>query len=200
MTSRDHPLPIDLASRPLELLETAGPFWRIHETSRATIFFGRKGRLDYRFDDPAGRHGVLYCSNSPEGAFAETLLKGSKGKAFVDSARIADRSIAQLTTRRRLRVVNLADNHLARLGCDSRLFSDTAYEVAQAWSAALHDHPDAPDGLFCNARRDPSTRSLALFEDRVTGTLGVKRSIELKNPTYGITLDEILERYGAALI
>jgi hypothetical protein len=28
----------------------------------------------------------------------------------------------------------------------------------------------------------------------------VKRSIELKNPSYGITLDEILERYGAALI
>jgi hypothetical protein len=200
VTSRDHPLPIDVGSQPLELLETSGPFWRIHETSRGAIFFGRKGRLDYRFDDPAGRHGVLYCSTSPEGAFVETLLKASKARAFVDSARVADCSIAQLTTRRRLRVVNLADNHLARLGCDSRLFSDTAYEVAQAWSAALHDHPAAPDGLFFNARHDPSTRSLALFEDRVTRALVVRRSIELMDPSYATTLDEILERYGAALI
>ncbi|MEZ4239426.1 MAG: RES family NAD+ phosphorylase [Myxococcota bacterium] len=153
--------PRSLSTTDLPLVGEAGPWWRIHRSVHAALFFGRTAT--YRFDAPDGAFGVLYAGDRPECAFIETFGHAT-GVRAVTTGDLAVRSLSEIRTARPLRLVDLTGPGLARMGADNRLCSGGGYRTAQAWSAALHAHPDAPDGLLYLACHDPSVRSVALFD------------------------------------
>lgn len=162
----------------------------------AASFFGKTGL--YRFDDPASGFGVLYAGESPECAFVETFGHAT-GIRVVTMSALSSRSLSEIRTTRDLRLVDLTGAGLATIGADNRLCNGGGYKTAQAWSAALHAHPDAPDGLLYLACHDPGVRSMALFDraaaacsEHVVGVLG--------DPAHAILLGRLLNRYGFGLI
>ena len=72
------------------------------------------------------------------------------------------------------------------------------YPITWAWSAALHAHPDAPDGVRYRARHDDSGFSVALFV-RGEGKVEHLDSVELLDPMITREVGEWLDRYGVGL-
>ena len=199
-----HPLPpVDLASRSLPIVRIKATWWRVYDTFYPDpIFFGRTGRN--RYDAPvdasgARPYGVLYVARDPHGAFVETFGHAT-GVRVIDRTALAHRGIAKVTASRPLRLVDLRGSGLARIGADEALCAGPDYTVSQAWSAALHDHPKAPDGLIYRARHDPSRFSVALF-DRVSPVIRArpvgKSFVDPKNERL---LADLLDTYDFGLI
>jgi hypothetical protein len=177
-------------------VEEAGPWWRIHRSVQAALFFGRTAT--YRFDDPAGGFGVLYAGDRPECAFIETFGHAT-GVRAVTTGELGLRSLSEICTTRPLRLVDLTGPGLPRLGADNRLCSGGGYKIAQAWSAALQAHPEAPDGLLYLACHDPSVRSVALF-DRAASVCSEHLIGVLGDPALAGLLGRILDHYKFGLI
>lgn len=198
-----HPLPpADLASRPLPIVRIKATWWRIHPTAYGPIFFGKTG--GNRYDAPADAsgarpYGVLYVARDPHGAFVETFGHAT-GIRVIDRATLASRGLARVTASRPLRLVDLRGNGLARIGADEALCAGPDYGVSQAWSAAFHAHPKAPDGLIYRARHDPSRFSVALF-DRVSPVIRA-RSVgkSFVAPKNERLLADLLDAYDFGLI
>ncbi len=110
------------------------------------------------------------------GAFIETLGHTTGARVITQSA-LHNRGIAELHTRRPLRLVDLTGAGLARIGADERLGTGD-YTVAQRWSAAFFRHPQKPDGLCYRSRHDPDRLCAALYQ-RVARTIHVVRSVGL---------------------
>lgn len=171
-----HP-PADLADRdlPLQVIPAGATFHRIHPRDFGPIFFGPgAGRSPvYRFDDPQGEYGVCYLGGSAMAAFVETFLRDLSTRV-VSEANLAERNISRIGVLRDLRVVKAHSEGLFQFGTTAavggaRLALNApalSYAHAQAWSRALHDHRDAPDGIAFHSSHDDSLECLALFSDR----------------------------------
>ena len=186
--------PPDLARRSLPLLTTRQPWFRIYRLSYAPLHFGRTG--DNRFDLPDGKTGVCYVAANEAGAFIETLGHTTGRRVLTQSA-LQSRGIAELHTRRSLRLVDLTGAGLTRIGADERLCTGD-YTVAQRWSAALYRHPQKPDGLYHRSRHDPDRLCAALYQ-RVARTVHVVRSVGLADRE-AVWLVGTLQRLYAVLI
>lgn len=189
-----HPDPAtDLATRPLPLKESRGPWIRIHACSREAAFFGRTG--DNRFDAPDGSYGVLYAAEDALGAFVETFGDPLDVR-LVSRADLVKRCVARITATRRLRLVDLTAKGLRQIGADARLTSgDRA--LGQRWALALCQHPSKPDGIAYRVRHDPSKEAVAIF-DRA-------KTVVKSHPMGRLTDDraalaEILNHYGFGLV
>lgn len=191
-----HPAPPrELRDRPLPLLTVSGPWARIHRASLGPLFFGRTGGC--RFDAPDGSFGVLYVAASPAGAFIETF-GWVTGTRVISEQRLGERRLCDVYARRPVKVVDLAGPGLAVLGADARLGAGP-HPTAQRWSRALHDHPDAPDGLLYRSRHDPGELCLALFERASAGWLAQDRGA-LDSPALAPVVGGWLDRYGFGLV
>ena len=153
------PPPPDLPSQSLPLVNLDGPWFRVHQITKRSVFFGTTKRN--RFDDSKGTFGVLYVGESEFAAFIETFGQET-GIRAVPKALLNDRGMCELVAERTLRIVDLDGPNLAHLGADARLFA-ADHSVAQAWSTALFAHPDAPDGIRYPARHDNHQYALALY-------------------------------------
>ena len=187
--------PADLSTRPLPIVEDAGPWLRIHQTRYAALHFGRSG--DGRFDAPLGEYGMLYAGSDAHAAFAETFGQ-STGINTVTSASLAGRSLSSIEAIRPLRLVDLTGPGLARVGADERLCSGD-HEVAQRWAREFWHHPEAPDGLRYRARHDPSRPCVALY-DRADPMLRATLLGGMLDPTLSGRLGDILDTYGFGLV
>jgi len=83
------------------------------------------------------------------------------------------------------------------LRADARLTSG-AVAVAQRWSAALHRHPERPDGLVYRSRHDPERRCAAIF-DRARDALDATDLGGLLEPNARL-LAAILKTYDFGLV
>jgi len=153
-------LPDDL---PTETLEAAAALFRFHGAQRDPVFFGPPPGVgaSSRFDDPAGRFGVLYAGRDVAAAFAETFVRIARAHVLPERE-VAVRRLSVLTVTRTLRLVSLHGPGLAALGLDARIASGD-HGVARVWSAALFAHPSAPDGLCWRCRHDDAALAVALF-------------------------------------
>jgi hypothetical protein len=191
------PLPPVLERLP-RLTPSRGPFFRIHPADRRALHFGRAGR--WRFDAPAGRFGVLYAAEDLHGAFVETFLRVPGPGGRVSRADLAARAVSRVGTRRPLRLLDLTGANLSRLRLDAQLFATMEYARTQAWAAAFHDHPDAPDGLRYRSRHDPDRFAVALF-DRAEPALRERAlAPSLTDEAFLPRLAEVLETYAVALV
>jgi hypothetical protein len=165
--------PLDFATRrlPTETIAAGSRLLRIHRSSVGPLFFGSTG--GNRFDDPVRTYGVCYFGTSIEGAFAETCLR-AVGARFVALTFLDERSFAAVEVTSPLQVVSLHGPGLAQLGATS-VVSSGAHALAQQWSQAIHDHPQAPDGIAYRSNHDNGELCVALFE-RCRATLHITGS------------------------
>lgn len=142
-------------------------------------FFGKAGAN--RFDDPrrqvAVRFGTCYCSLHLDTAIAETVLHDEmpvKGRFRLSKSDFDSRYVVRFEGEP-LRLANLTGAHLKALGSDGALSTVTPYALPQAWSKAIHGHPDAVDGIWFISRHLNDKPAVVIFE---------RSGHKLQNPQY----------------
>jgi hypothetical protein len=187
--------PADLDRRSLPIIATHSPWFRIHQSRYAPLFFGRTGR--YRFDAPVAEFGVLYAGNDAYCAFIETFGH-SLDIRVVPMDELKRRELSRLTANRSLRLVDLTGAGLARLGADNRLCTGD-YLLAQRWARAFWRHPDQPDGLLYRSRLDPARQCVAIF-DRAQAIFAASSLGILADSLHRPLLASLLDTYGIGLL
>jgi hypothetical protein len=175
-----------------------GTWYRHHLPQYGPIFFGRTGECRFDAPAPARAFGVLYLAADPQCAFIETFGHGHVDRGrLVTLEALGKKRLAEVAFDRPLRLVDLTEAGLATIGADLRLCAGD-YEVAQAWSGALHDHPEAPDGLLYRSRHDPGRLCAAVYE-RAAGAVTSRSIGTLADAVHASLLAEILRRYRFGL-
>jgi hypothetical protein len=169
---------------------------RIHPVKHDPIYFGREPRN--RFDAPAKEFGALYVAKDFHGAFIETFGH-STGVRFVTTAELRLRGLALITPKRKLRLVDLRAQGLARMGADAELTSGPDRDLARRWARAIHDHPRQLDGILYRARHDPSRTCAAIF-DRAAPELAENRLGTFHHKHNRPLLADILDTYKFGLL
>lgn len=158
--------PVDLHRRRLPFVKIAAgePLYRVHRSTFEPIFYGpgSGNPPSFRFDCLSGRFGVLYIAPGPDAAMIETLLRNPQ-RLTVSYNDFKERSLSILQAPRDLRLVKAMGKHLSRLGTTAAI-STGPYDPCGAWSDALFDHPERPDGILFSSRHNPDEPCIALFE------------------------------------
>lgn len=181
---------------PIDVLPPGTVLHRIHRLAFAPVFFGPGAGIPptYRFDSAGSRFGVLYVGLSRGAAMAETLLRNPQ-RWMVALADVVDRAATELSCRRALRVVRLHGAGLQTVGTDNAV-STGPYGPCGAWSDALWDHADRPDGIAYQSRHDSAPLCLALFEH--TGmAFDVRATTPLTAMLHAVAA--MLDAYGKSL-
>jgi hypothetical protein len=155
--------PADLAGRtlPVRTVSVGETLPRFHDARHGPVFFNRT--RDYRWNAPQGSYGVCYAGLSLEASFAETFLR-TPGATLISMDLVETRALSRLVATREIRLVEMADTGLARLGATSAVCSILPYDLPQEWSAALYAHPERPDGILYRSSHDDGQFCAALFE------------------------------------
>jgi RES domain len=177
MTDRPYPPPDIDTRHPRVATIKSGTFHRFYSRGQNPIFFDRsiRGRLN----SPDGSFGVLYAAEQTNGAFAETFLR-SPGRRLLPDDLIKRKALVVLHSTRPLQLVELHGPGLSILGATAEVTaSPPPYDLPQAWSAALHNHPGTFDGIAYRARHDNSEICYALFDRSRTAIVVVQRNNNL---------------------
>ena len=106
----------------------------------------------------------MYTAERPEGAFAETFLR-EPGRTLLPMDLVQAKAYARLAIERPLTLVRLSGPGLGRLGATAEvLHGGLPYDVPQAWSKAVREHPLKPDGIAYRARHDDDAICYTFFE------------------------------------
>ena len=171
---------------------------RIHRSHLSPLHFGStldpEGRQ--RWDAPDAAYGVCYMARAGHIAFAETLLRDLI-LDVVHEGELAIRSLTLLRVLSPLRLVTMHGRALRAHGADASVVHGP-YTTTWAWSAAIHDHPGAPDGIYYRARHDDSGYSVALFQ-RAGHKVEPAGSTRLLDPAFAPTLARWLDGYEVGL-
>jgi RES domain len=173
--------PADFATRSLllDVLPPGKPLYRTHELAHAPLWFGPGGGSPpvYRFDDPQGEFGVCYLGYTRMAAFVETMLRDLPTRV-ISEENLVHRRMSEVVVVADLAVVRAHSNGLVRLGSTAAIggaklqfpgaTGADSYAHAMAWSRALHDHPDQPDGIAFHSSHDDALECIALFSDRAS--------------------------------
>jgi hypothetical protein len=135
---------------------------RFYTARHDPIFFDKS--QEGRLNAPDGSYGVLYVARGAEGAFAETFLR-RPGLTLIDDAFLRARAYVRLKVTSRLTLIKLAGPGLAMLGATAEVVhGGLPYDVPQAWSKALSEHPTRADGIAYYARHDDEALCYAIFD------------------------------------
>ena len=197
MTATHPEPPGNVASLRLLVRQVGHGWYRLHRAGRGPLYFGKQARN--RFDAPAGEFGVLYVAKDAHGAFIETFGHETGRVPFVTEAELRERELCVVTATRKLGLVDLSAEGLARMGADAELTSGSDYALSRRWASALHGHPRKVDGILYRARHDPARSCAAIF-DRAEPALSAKRSGSLLDATHARLLGTILDTYGYGLV
>lgn len=187
--------PADLATRnlPIVTVDAATPLHRFHTARFGPVFFDTT--LSGRLNAPDGAYGVLYVAENPAGAFAESFLR-TPGATLLAEDFIASKAYARLEWDRPLRLAQMFGPGLAKIGATAEAtHGGLPYGVPQMWSKALHDHPDAVDGIAYRARHDDDEVCYAVF-DHVTPVIEEERRTSLADDDDFL---DLMIRYGIGL-
>ena len=182
---------------PLTTVRIGTRWMRIHARATNALWFGPAAGAPpvHRFDDAFGRFRVCYLGTTIDVCFAETFLRNPPVRILgIDD--LAARSIAAIEVRRKLRLVPLHGPGLARLGATAEVASGSHYARSQAWSHALWEHTDVPDGLIYRSRHDDSASYIAVY-DRARESLAVVGDYSLADDSK--LLARLVERYDLGL-
>jgi hypothetical protein len=141
----------------------------------------RNGRLNA----PDGSYGVLYTAKDAHGAFAETFLR-EPGRTLIPSDLLARKAYVWLRVTRPLVLIKLGGPGLARLGAAAEVVhGGLPYDVSQAWSAALSNHPVGADGIAYYARHDDEALCYAIYDHAPAAVTEQKSIGKLGSTTTG---------------
>jgi hypothetical protein len=193
--------PRDLKKRalPIHVIPEDADLFRIHPVNRGTVFFGPgKGQPPRgRWDSPDGKFGVCYMAEQSYAAFAECFLR-RPGVMALEMDDLRERGLVLLRPSRDLRLVALHGAGLHAVGATAASCTGS-YAVSRAWSAALHAHPEKPDGIGYRARHDDGGFAIALF-DRASRYIFEAGGAALDEERCRTHLLGFLDRYGVGLI
>jgi len=140
-----------------------------------------------RFSDPrrrieAHRFGVLYLGSSLKVCFLEAVLRDQRdtvvGDYLMAESELDTRNYAEIRPASDLKLIDLTGDGPVRMGIPSDVVRGSQQGLARRWSVAIHDHPDAVDGILYSSRLNGET-NVALY-DRVIAKLGVRRVVALR--------------------
>ncbi len=166
---------------------------QLYRKNQDPVFFGRTG--DNRFDSSDQSFGVCYLARHINGSFVEVFCRDKLRR--LTEIRLKQYHVAEMTTSRSLKLVDLAGKGLVRLRLDARLTTGN-YKTAQLWSRAFHNHPDQADGILYRSRHDPKQQLVALF-DRSQSLLSAKLCGAL-SAYMGNEFYPLLDHYDIALL
>jgi hypothetical protein len=166
-------------------------------------YFGR--RKVYRFDAPDQSYGVCYLGNTLACCFLEVFPPfpaDRGGRRFVALSQLRAYYAAQIALLRPLRLAHLAGDSLTTLGIDLRVTCGDDYDLAGAWSAAIHAHAERVDGILYPSRHHEGHYSVAFFE-RAHAAVRFTRWGDLGDdatPDLWIELNAVLARFQVSLL
>ena len=155
--------------RPATIVAEGETLHRVHAAARGAQFYGHHDAT-WRWDDPDGGYGVLYLGLTPDGPFAETLLRRPDQQAVARSE-IEKRRFARFRTAEPLRLADIHGKGLSWEGVtvgqvaadhDGKTYPG-AYARTQAISAEVHATTDL-DGIAYRSRLDPDEMCVALLD------------------------------------
>jgi hypothetical protein len=140
----------------------AGPWFRVHQTVRAAVSFGRNSV--YRWDAPDQSYGVLYAGESWHGAFMESVLHEPTQRMVLRSE-LQKRSMALIKTATPLRLVDLSEGAVLRaLGLSEADTKGYPYARSQEISKAIQTAGWNIHGIRYASRLEPKFACLVLFD------------------------------------
>ncbi len=184
--------PADLKRRQPELVELpAGEILhRFYTVGRDPIFFDTSTMG--RFNAPDAFYGVFYAAKEVAGAFAETFLR-APGRTLIDADLLQRKAYIRFSIKRNLKLIRFAGPGLARIGATAEVsHSGLPYDVPQAWSQALYEHPVNADGIAYYSRHDDAELCYALFDRSADAIVEAERLIELDQDWFW----QIAQSYG----
>ena len=160
-----------------------------------------------RFSDPRigepsyDPYGTLYIGESFEVCVLETIIRdsgiGLEGKSIpISVGALSQYKIAELKASEPMRLLDLTGGGAVALQIPTDAIRAKDHTLGQAWSGAIHNHPDAPDGLIFSSRLNEQ-KNAAVFS-RALGSLdvtGTQRIIDMEDE-----LGDLLEKYKIALV
>src|SRR5262245_44560989 len=150
---------------------------RFYTAGKEPIYFDPE--LSGRLNAPDGSFGVLYCAEETSGAFAETFLR-TPGRRLIDADLLGRKGYVRLGVRSELKLIKLAGPGLAILGATAEVVhGGLPYDVPQAWSKALSDHPVTADGIAYYARHDDEALCYVIFDRARAAITEVERESNL---------------------
>jgi RES domain len=184
-------LPPDFDRRRLHLVQSSGPWQRLHPETSSALYFGMGP--ENRFDDPGSEFGVLYVAEDEFGAFVETFLRDPK-LTLVARDELIKRRLSQIEASADLSLVDLTGKGLQRAGVTGEV-STAPHEETRALSRAIHKHPSRPDGIRYRLKHDLERIGIVIF-DRVEVTrLRVTSKGSLADPSNTALLGKVLQEY-----
>jgi hypothetical protein len=147
---------------PPPIAQIPGPWFRVHQTVRTAIYFGRNSV--YRWDAPDQSYGVLYAGESWQGAFMESVLHDPTQRIVLQSE-LKKRSMAFIKTATPLRLVDLSEGVVLRaLGLSEADTKGYPYTRSQEISKAIQMAGWNIHGIRYASRLEPKLACLALFD------------------------------------
>lgn len=146
------------------------------------------GKGPSRFSDPRrraapGRFGILYLGETLKVCFLEAVLRDQRDGAIGDlpmaEAELHTWHYAEIEVAAPLRLVDLREDGAIVMGIPTDVAKATSQTLGRAWSLALHQHPEQPDGIIYPSRLNGHT-NLAVF-DRSIIKLRPVRTLKLIN-------------------
>lgn len=179
----NHP-PRDLHKQALPVVTVrADAFFRVSRHGHGEPFFGRAraNRFDANHRDAAKRFGTLYCGFDLETALAESVLHDEMPVRRLFQLSVSDfksRFLVRFRHGQDLVLADLAGAPLKRLGGNGAISTITPYTLPRQWARAVHDHPDAVDGIRYVSRH-LNTEFAAVIFDRAAARIGAPSYVPL---------------------
>jgi len=143
------------------------------------------------------RFGVCYMGLSLDVAFAESVLHDLTADALgfnIPQSEVNSRFLVRFDGEP-LVLANFTGASLLRHGADGQISTTLDYSITQAWSAAVHAHPQNVDGILYVSRHLNTGKAIA-FYNRAGGKLRQGTTISLSQ---GLGLGAVLGRFGVQL-
>lgn len=157
------------------------------------------GKTPSRFSDPrrrlaSNRFGVLYLGDTVKVCFLEAVLRdqrdGAIGNLPIAEIELHDRRYAEIENIRSLDMVDLRDDGAVIMGVPSDVAKATSQTLARAWSLALHEHPEKPDGIIYPSRLNGHT-NLAVFDRAIPKVRAVRIMTLIGAPRLAAALNDL---------
>ncbi len=149
--------------------------FRVHHQKYAGTAFNPGGGQPSRFSPIVNSDGdnipTLYAGNSQKSALAESIFRNIVStSSAITRFSLRKQLLSTLQNTRNLRLVDLTQNGLRRLGLKRNQLLESeydSYEQTARWAEAIHNSDEAVDGMIWISTQYDTEKSILLFGDRV---------------------------------
>lgn len=146
-------------------------------------------------------YGTIYIGESFEVCVLEAIIRdsgiGLEGAAIpISESELSQWSIAELRPSKSMRLLDLTGGGAVAFQIPTDAIRAKDHSLGQAWSEAIYNHSDAPDGLLFSSRLNKQTNA-AVFSRALEelDVIGMQRMIDMEDE-----LAEFLDKYKIALV